>query len=145
LDNRAIHSRPVKQDYIIKGSYHVWRAAARAEGIHDRGRAEELFEGGGIAGRFAFGQTVRSFEEALGIRVLHRTTRSVSLTEAGQRLLDRIRPAASELETALQDAKLASERPSGVVRIKSPKLAFQPTSRAASRDSARSIRTSSWT
>ena len=46
-------------------------------------------------------------------------------TEAGQRLLDRIRPAASELETALQDAKMASERPSGVVRIKSPKLAFQ--------------------
>jgi DNA-binding transcriptional LysR family regulator len=73
----------------------------------------------------ALSQTVKSFEEALGIRVLHRTTRSVSLTEAGQRLLDRIRPVASELETALQDAKLASERPSGVVRIKSPKLAFQ--------------------
>jgi DNA-binding transcriptional LysR family regulator len=73
----------------------------------------------------ALSQTVKSFEEALGIRVLHRTTRSVSLTEAGQRLLDRIRPAASELEAALQEAKSASARPSGAVRIKSPKLAFQ--------------------
>lgn len=70
-------------------------------------------------------QTVKSFEETLGIRVLNRTTRSVSLTEVGQKLIDRIRPAVSELEGALQEVKSARARPSGIVRIKSPKLAFQ--------------------
>jgi DNA-binding MarR family transcriptional regulator len=73
----------------------------------------------------ALSQTVRALEEQLGIRVRTRTTRRISLTEAGQRLVGRTRPAVSESEGALQDAKFARERPSGVVRIKCPKLAFQ--------------------
>jgi DNA-binding transcriptional LysR family regulator len=41
----------------------------------------------------ALSHTMRHFEERLGFRLLNRTTRSVSLTDAGLRLLDRLRPA----------------------------------------------------
>ena len=61
--------------------------------------------------------TVRQLEERLGIRLLHRSTRSVSPTDAGLRLLERLRPAMDEVATALEDLKREQHRPSGRLRI----------------------------
>ena len=49
----------------------------------------------------ALSHTVRQLEERLGVRLLRRTTRSVSLTDSGRRLLERLRPAIAEITGAL--------------------------------------------
>jgi len=71
----------------------------------------------------ALSHTVRQLEERLGVRLLHRTTRSVSPTDAGQRLLERLRPAMDEVMTALEDLKREQQRPSGRLRIHATHLA----------------------
>jgi DNA-binding transcriptional LysR family regulator len=70
-------------------------------------------------------QTIRMFEERLGVRLLHRTTRSVALTEAGERLLLRIRPALDELDAAVADVGQFRDRPAGVVRVRCLRHAFR--------------------
>jgi DNA-binding transcriptional LysR family regulator len=51
----------------------------------------------------ALSHSMRQLEERLGTRLLHRTTRSVSLTDAGRRLLDRLRPAIDQIADALEN------------------------------------------
>jgi DNA-binding transcriptional LysR family regulator len=70
-------------------------------------------------------QVIRTFEERLGVRLLHRTTRSVSLTEAGERLLLRARPALAELDAALMDVSHFRDRPAGIVRVRCLRIAFR--------------------
>ncbi|WP_448206738.1 LysR family transcriptional regulator [Azospirillum sp. sgz302134] len=70
-------------------------------------------------------QIIRSMEERLGVRLLQRTTRSVALTEAGERLLRRIRPALAELDAAVADISQFRERPAGVVRVRCLRVAFR--------------------
>ncbi|QIG97669.1 LysR family transcriptional regulator [Bradyrhizobium sp. 6(2017)] len=70
-------------------------------------------------------QTIRSLEERLGVTLLHRTTRRVSLTGAGVRLLDRFGPAMAEMEEAVQDARDQRVRPRGLVRMRVPRPAYQ--------------------
>lgn len=65
----------------------------------------------------ALSQTVRSLEERLGIRLLTRTTRSVSPTEAGQRLLTAIAPSFVDIENALTALRELREKPAGTIRI----------------------------
>lgn len=65
----------------------------------------------------ALSQTIRGLEESVGIQLLHRTTRNVSLTVAGEKLLQRVKPAIVELGDAVVQARLARERPSGTVRV----------------------------
>ena len=65
----------------------------------------------------ALSRTVSALEERLGIRLLARTTRSVSVTEAGQRLLTKISPRFEELEADLESLSALRDRPSGMVRI----------------------------
>jgi DNA-binding transcriptional LysR family regulator len=65
----------------------------------------------------ALSHSMRQLEERLGVRLLHRTTRSVSLTDAGRRLLDRLRPAISEIAGALEDLNQERQRPMGRLRI----------------------------
>jgi len=60
---------------------------------------------------------MRVLEEKLGARLLHRTTRSVAPTEAGERFLARIDPLLRELGAALEDASGSGERPAGSLRI----------------------------
>ena len=50
----------------------------------------------------AISHAMRSLEETLGVRLIARTTRSVALTQAGEQLLDRLRPALLEVEESLQ-------------------------------------------
>jgi DNA-binding transcriptional LysR family regulator len=65
----------------------------------------------------ALSHSMRQLEERLGMRLLHRTTRSVSLTDAGRRLLDRLRPAIKEIADALEDLNEERQRPMGRLRI----------------------------
>jgi len=62
-------------------------------------------------------RTVSALETRLGMLLLTRTTRSVSPTEAGQRLLDSIAPKLEEIEAELQAVVELRERPVGTVRI----------------------------
>ncbi|WP_454727025.1 MULTISPECIES: LysR family transcriptional regulator [Cupriavidus] len=68
--------------------------------------------------------TVRKIEERLGARLLNRTTRSVSLTEAGAKFLTRIAPLLQELELAMHDVAGASSRSMGTLRLNVPHSAI---------------------
>jgi DNA-binding transcriptional LysR family regulator len=65
----------------------------------------------------ALSHTVRELEERLGIRLLTRTTRSVSPTEAGERLLRTIGPRFDEIEAEIAAVRELSEKPAGTIRI----------------------------
>src|ERR1700719_2414835 len=65
----------------------------------------------------ALSHSMRQLEERLGARLLNRTTRSVSVTDAGLRLLERLRPAITEIAGALEDLNLERQRPMGRLRI----------------------------
>ena len=85
------------------------RSGARAE-LHESRRQ--------IAGvPAALSYTIRTLEERLGLRLLTRTTRSVSLTEAGDRLLRSIGPRFDEIETAISALSGLRDKPAGTLRI----------------------------
>lgn len=63
---------------------------------------------------------VRRLEAALGVRLLHRTTRGVTPTEAGARLLERLAPALGEVATALQAVDALRDGVSGTLRLNVP-------------------------
>ena len=65
----------------------------------------------------ALSHSMRQLEERLELRLLNRTTRSVSLTDAGLRLLDRLRPAVDQIAGALEDLNQERSRPFGRLRI----------------------------
>lgn len=68
----------------------------------------------------ALSHVMRGLESRLGVRLLNRTTRSVALTGAGERLLNRIRPTIADLDDALADIASLGEQPSGALRITAP-------------------------
>jgi DNA-binding transcriptional LysR family regulator len=65
----------------------------------------------------ALSHTIRRLEERLRIQLLARSTRSVSTTEAGERLLARLGPAIEDISSAVEDLGRLLDRPSGHVRI----------------------------
>ena len=65
----------------------------------------------------ALSHSMRGLEGRLGVRLFNRTTRSVALTEAGEQLLLRVRPAMADLEDAVNQVASAHDRPSGLIRI----------------------------
>ncbi|HET6984412.1 MAG TPA: LysR family transcriptional regulator [Myxococcaceae bacterium] len=69
----------------------------------------------------AVSQAVRALEERVGAALLVRTTRSVGLTEAGQRFLGRAGPAFEELVAAGAAARELGQRPSGLLRLSVPR------------------------
>ena len=71
----------------------------------------------------ALSHSMRQLEERLGVRLLHRTTRSVSLTDAGIRLLGRLRPAMDEIADALEDLNRERTRPYGRLRLYATQMA----------------------
>jgi DNA-binding transcriptional LysR family regulator len=63
---------------------------------------------------------VRRLEERLGVRLFHRTTRSVALTEAGTRLLERLQPALGEVVAALDSVNGFRDTVAGTLRLNVP-------------------------
>lgn len=68
-------------------------------------------------------QIIRGLEARVGVRLLNRTTRSLSLTPAGERLLTRFKPAMAEMAAAVEDARALQGRPVGTVRLHSSRSA----------------------
>ncbi len=88
-------------------------AVARAGGFREAARAS----GGSASG---LSEAVRRVEAGVGVRLLHRTTRSVAATEAGERLLERLGPALGEVAGALGVLDGFRDRPAGTLRLNVP-------------------------
>jgi DNA-binding transcriptional LysR family regulator len=67
--------------------------------------------------RSTLSQNLRSLEMRVGVQLMNRTTRSVALTEAGGRLLARVRPALGELASAFDQTRETRHDPSGLIRL----------------------------
>jgi DNA-binding transcriptional LysR family regulator len=72
----------------------------------------------------ALSHTVKELEERLGVRLLTRTTRSVSPTEAGERLLRTVGPRFDEIETEIMSVRELREKPAGTIRITATEFAI---------------------
>jgi DNA-binding transcriptional LysR family regulator len=69
----------------------------------------------------AISQAVRAVEARVGVALFIRTTRSVGLTEAGERFLSRAQPAFEELVAAGEAARDLGQRPAGLLRLSVPR------------------------
>jgi DNA-binding transcriptional LysR family regulator len=70
----------------------------------------------------ALSQAIRHLEARLGARLLNRTTRSVSLTEAGQAYLARVGPALGQVIEAGEDVNVLQGRPAGKLRLNAARI-----------------------
>jgi DNA-binding transcriptional LysR family regulator len=98
---------------IDLGDLNAFLAVARAKGFRDGARASGASASG-------LSEALRRLETQLGVRLLHRTTRSVVPTEAGQRLLERLEPALNEVQAALDVVNSFRSRPAGTLRLNVP-------------------------
>jgi DNA-binding transcriptional LysR family regulator len=85
-------------------------------------RAGGFREGARASGSSASGlsEAIRRLEAQLGVRLLNRTTRSVAPTEAGAGLLERLGPALSEVEAAIDIVNRFRGKPAGMLRLNVP-------------------------
>jgi DNA-binding transcriptional LysR family regulator len=117
----------VKQSYTIpRGALDGVEAFVRvAERRSFRQAADDL----GVTPS-ALSQTIRALEARMGVTLFTRTTRSVGLTEAGERFLERARPAFDEIVAATAAARGLGLKPSGLLRLAVPRavvpLILQP-------------------
>ena len=88
-------------------------AVAKARGFREAGRTL------GVSPT-TLSETVRRLEDRLGVRLLHRTTRSVSPTEAGGRLLDQLAPLLTQVDAALASLDVLRDTPAGTLRLNVP-------------------------
>ena len=95
------------------GDLHAFVAVVRAKGFRGGARLSG-------ASASAVSEAVRRLEAQLGVRLLNRTTRSVLPTEAGQRLLERLGPALTEVEAALDVVNGFRDRPAGTLKLNVP-------------------------
>lgn len=72
----------------------------------------------------ALSQAIRQLEGRLGVRLLNRTTRSISLTEAGEAYLLKIAPALGDVLNAGEELNALQGRPSGVLRISAARVSI---------------------
>lgn len=85
-------------------------------------RAGGFREASRVSGSSAsgFSDAVRRLETRLGTRLLHRSTRSISLTETGARLFERLSPALAEISAALDTVHAQTDQPAGTIRLNVP-------------------------
>jgi len=91
-------------------------AVATAGGFREAAR-------GGRQGASTLSEAVRRLEADLGVRLLNRSTRSVTATEAGARLLERLGPALREVDAAIDVVNTFRDRPTGTLRLNVPIVA----------------------
>lgn len=94
----------------------VFSAVARTGSFRQAARANGASASG-------YSEAVTRLEARLGVRLLNRTTRSVTPTDAGSRLLERLRPALEEVEAALDVVNGFRDRPVGKLRLNVPVVA----------------------
>jgi DNA-binding transcriptional LysR family regulator len=95
------------------GDLNAFVAVARAKGFRDGARVH-----GSSASSLS--EAVRRLETQLGVRLLNRTTRSVVPTEAGAHLLQRLGPALTEVEAAIDVVNVFRDSPAGLLRLNVP-------------------------
>ncbi|TDQ20210.1 DNA-binding transcriptional LysR family regulator [Raoultella sp. BIGb0149] len=95
------------------GLLHAVVEVAKAGGFREAARIT-----GSSASRLS--DAVRRAEEQLGIRLFHRTTRTVVLTEAGRALIERLLPAMNEVDAALDSLNRYRNTPGGTLRLNVP-------------------------
>lgn len=95
------------------GLLHAVAAVAKAGGFREAARVT-----GSNASRLS--DAVRRAEQQLGVRLFHRNTRTVVLTEVGRTLMDRLLPAMSEVDAALDDLNRYRDTPTGTLRLYVP-------------------------
>lgn len=95
------------------GDLAAFVTVARSGGFREAARASNVSASG-------LSEAVSRLEARLGVRLLSRTTRSVAMTEAGARLLDRLGPALGEIEAALDVINAFRDRPAGTLRLNVP-------------------------
>ena len=95
------------------GDLAAFMAVVRMGGFRDGARV------GGVSAS-SLSQAVRRLEAKLGVRLLNRTTRSVTPTDAGARLYERLVPAMGEIETVLDVVNEFRDRPAGTLRLNVP-------------------------
>ncbi|MBB2969871.1 LysR family transcriptional regulator [Mesorhizobium sp. RMAD-H1] len=98
---------------IDLGDLNAFVAVARAGGFRDGARVSGMSPSG-------LSEAIRRLEAKLGVRLFNRTTRSVVLTEAGKGLMERLSPALTEVEAALDVVNRYRERPTGMLRLNVP-------------------------
>src|ERR1700754_2304410 len=69
--------------------------------------------------------TIRALEARIGVQLFNRTTRSVSLTAAGEAFIDRISASVTDIRQAIEEAQGKAQEPSGTLRINSSISAAQ--------------------
>jgi len=95
------------------GDLAAFLSVARARGFRDAART-------GKGSASALSEAVRRLETQLGVRLLHRSTRSVTPTEAGARLIERLAPAFGEVDAALDMVRGFRDAPAGALRLNVP-------------------------
>ena len=73
----------------------------------------------------AVSQSVRALEARVGVRLLQRTTRSVGLTEAGERFVTRLRPALEGVQSAFDALGELRDQPAGTLRLNLPRVGYR--------------------
>lgn len=71
----------------------------------------------------AVSHTVRRLEESIGLKLLNRTSRRVSTTEAGEKLLSTLQPSFNQIHTRIEEIRMLGDAPRGLVRITTSKVA----------------------
>lgn len=95
----------------------AWFALVARHGSFTRAAAEM-----GVT-RAALSQNLKALEQRLGTRLLHRTTRDMSLTEAGQRLFNTLQPALVDIDRAVHELGESGQEPRGLLRVNTSRIA----------------------